>query len=258
VVQRFDGNDDGRIDILESRRAQQARDTSTTFSARANPQQDQSVVQRLAEQEVKEAFLTPDEPYFEPVDVRPDRPVETPDQRGNSADRRSVDLPQQEKVYADLVRDAQIQAGTTEKRFEEARDVQAGLFSNEVETDRKLFGDGVEVVRGRFADDPDVQKKIVDDAEVVVTTAEGEVVQTAVRADATIEQPERGRFYEETTQERKLFDQEEFDNGEVVQGDQPRKVYSELDLYADVAGLNPDNAETVVFDGPASVVRVTA
>lgn len=114
--------------------------------------------------------------------------------------------------------------------------------------------------RGRFASDPEVQQKLFDKAESAEAGRFYEEGTGEEKLYDKVAQSETGRFYEDPAQ-RKLYDEDSpeigpsgeyaeteqtwYEKAQEVEAqagtdaaaeEQPKKIYSELELYQDVAG----------------------
>ena len=265
VVQRFDNNLDGRVDLLESQRAVRARDTSSTFSARGGAiSETPSVAEQIQDREIAQSIAPPPQ--------APTAPQPAPAaQAGQSAEQGAPP----KKIFDD----AQVVSGGTaedgtvpEKIFGSEAVASQGTYSDGAPVDQKFFGDGAEVVVGRFAQDPDVSQKLSDKAGPAEPGRFYEDGTGEQKLYDKVAQTEAGRFYDEDGQ-RKLYDEADLPrSGETTQdgqpaeqslyekaqqveaqtgtaepaAEQPKKLYGELELYADVAGLGEETIEVPV------------
>lgn len=250
VIQRFDNNSDGRVDLLESQRATRARDSSFTYAARGQARAETSNVAEQVQQQEIQSSLAPR--------------AET-----NEASQQPTVAEETAKAPLKKFGDPQVlsggssEDGTVAKKYVAAEEIASqGSFTDGAPVDQKFYGDGAEVVIGRFAADTDGAQKFSDKAG----------------------QPESGKFYEAETGEQKFYDkvaQSEsgqfapedgdrkyydssqdapttadaggegqpdsslYDKAQQVEAQsagtggheqEPKKLYSELDLYSDVAG----------------------
>ena len=261
VVQRFDNNLDGRIDQLESQRAARGRDTSFTYAARGQARTDApSIAEQVQDREIAQSIVAP---------VQNSAPAPA-SQAGHSAE---TGQPAQ-KVFVD----AQVVSGGTDedgtvpkKLFGSEAVASQGTFSDGAPVDQKLYGDGAEVVIGRFAADQDGQQKLYDK---VVQAETGRFYKDGSGEQKLydkVAQSEPGRFYDGEA-ERKLYDEaEQTQTGhtgeeqgaelslyekaqqlkaqagtDVANDQQPKKLYTELELYADVAEFSNGTVEVPV------------
>jgi len=255
VVQRFDNNADGRVDLLESQRAARARDSVFTYAARGVARSEgPSVAEEVQRTEIAQA-----------ASQAASQPATTSAAAGNPTTPNGTDAAIPKKIY----QDAQVSTGGPEedgavpkKLFGSAEAASTGVFSDGAPVEQKFFGDGVELVRGRFASDPEVQQKLFDKAEGAEAGRFYEEGTGEEKLYDKVAQSETGRFYEDPSQ-RKLYDEEAVEvgpSGEYAEGEQtlyekaqqveaqtgsdvaaeeqPKKIYSELELYEDVAGYS--------------------
>lgn len=151
--------------------------------------------------------------------------------------------------------------GTVPKKvFGSEAVVSQGTFSDSAPVQQKFYGDGVEVVLGRFASDQDVQQKLSDKAGPAERGRFYEDGAGEQKLYDKVAQSEPGRFhdaqgehkfYDETklpqtahTGDAGQADQSLYEKAQQVKaqtgtdgatGQQPKKLYGELELYADVA-----------------------
>lgn len=266
VVQRFDGNSDGRVDLLESQRAARARDDSFTYAARGQALSDSpSVAEQVQDREVQQIVDPPE--LSTPSNTSQPVPAGQP---GASAEVGQA--PQ--KIFGD----AQVVSGGTsedgtvpEKIFGSDAAASQGTFSDGAPVQQKLYGDGAEVVVGRFAADSGTPQKLSDKD---VPAERGQFYEDGSGEQKLydkVAQTETGRFYDEDGQ-KKLYSEEDLPQAgtsrepeqteetlyekaqrvEAETGDgsedeqQPKKIYGELELYADVAELNGETVEVPV------------
>ncbi len=262
VVQRFDNNLDGRVDLLESQRAARARDSSSTFAARGGAlSETPSIAEQVQDREIAQSVETP------PPQAQQSAPAT---QAGQSAGQGAP----VNKIFDD----AQVVSGGTtedgtvlEKIFGSEAVASQGTFSDGAPVDQKFFGDGAEVVVGRFAQDPEVHQKLSDKAGPAEPGRFYEDGTGEQKLYDKVAQTESGRFYDEEGQ-HKLYDEADLSqSGETTDGEpaeqslydkaqqveaqtgtgepeaeQPKKIYGELNLYADVAGLGDETIEVPV------------
>lgn len=257
VVQRFDNNADGRIDLLESQRATRARDTSSTYAARGQARSETSnVAEQVQQQEIQRSF----EPQVR-QNAESQAPAPTVAEEQASAPLKKFGDPQ-------VLSGGASDEGTVLKKFVSSEEISSqGSFSDGAPVEQKFYGEGAEVVIGRFAADTDGAQKFSDRAA----------------------QAETGRFYEDGTGEQKFYDkvaqseagrfapedggQKYYDGAEDLPstagsgegqpdaslyekaqqvaaqtgghdgaGQEPKKLYGELELYSDVAGYGEEPA----------------
>lgn len=253
VVQRFDNNADGRVDLLESQRAARARDSVFTYAARGVARADgPSVAEEVQRQEAEQSVASSTTQSV------------TPSSNGNNSSEQSG---AESAVPKKIFQDPQVTTGGPEedgvvpkKLFGSVEAASTGVFSDGAPVEQKFFGEGVEIVRGRFASDPEVQQKLFDKADEVTAGRFYEDGSGEEKLYDKVAQSEAGRFYEDPS-ERKLYDDEtvqpgptgEYAEGEqslyekaqqveeqsgadIAVDEQPKKLYAELELYADVAG----------------------
>lgn len=272
VVQRFDNNADGRVDLLESQRAVRARDGSSTYAARGQAHTESAnVAARVQEREIEQAAAEASaaaQPKAFDAPATPAPPLNT------QAAAAGVAAPETQKLYGDaqVVSGGSGEDGLVPKKLFAAEEVASqGTFTDGEPVQQKFFGEGVEVVRGRVAGDPDVQQKLFDKAEAAETGRFYEDGTGEQKLYDKVAQTEAGRFYEDPA-EKKLYDETQQETTAPVPGDgstaeqslyekaqqveaqaavqtsadqQPKKLYGELDLYSDVAGLGDESGEVV-------------
>jgi hypothetical protein len=265
VVQRFDNNSDGRVDLLESQRAARARDSVFTYAARGVAKSDgPTVAEQVQRQEVEQSVApAPNAQSGQPAQQA---------QPGSAAQQ----TPAPKKIF----QDAQVVTGGPEedgavpkKLFGSAEAASTGTFSDGAPVEQKFYGDGIEVARGRFSSDPEVQQKLYDRAQESESGRFYEDGTGEQKLYDKVAQSEAGRFYQDPS-ERKLYDGEDVQTGsteeggeqeqtlyekaqevaartetDVVADRQQKKLYSELELYADVAGYGEDVPVTVDING---------
>ncbi len=255
VVQRFDNNADGRVDLLESQRAARARDSVFTYAARGVARSDgPSVAEEVQRAEIAQVSA---QAASQPT------PSVSPAVAQGSANGVDASVPK--KIF----QDAQVSTGgpdedgaVPKKLFGSIEAASTGVFSDGAPVEQKFFGDGVEVVRGRFASDPEVQQKLSDKADQAEAGRFYEDGTGEQKLYDKVAQSEAGQFYEDPSQ-RKLYDEDSVEVGpsgdfepedqslyekaqqleeqtgaDVAADVQPKKLYAELDLYADVAGYS--------------------
>lgn len=273
VVQRFDNNADGRVDLLESQRAVRARDGSSTYAARGQAHSEiANVAARVQEREIEQA-ASDSSAAAQPKTF--DTPATPASQTNAQAAAAGVAAPQPQKLYGDaqVVSGGSGEDGTVPKKLFAAEEIASqGTFSDGAPVQQKFFGEGVEVVRGRVAGDPEVQQKLFDKTEAAETGRFYEDGTGEQKLYDKVAQTEAGRFYEDPA-EKKLYDETQQEASTSVSGDgttaepslyekaqaveaqaavqtsadqQPKKLYGELDLYSDVAGLGDESDEVVV------------
>jgi hypothetical protein len=121
VVLRFDGNDDGRIDLIESQRASRARAETSSYAG------------------LYVRGVDPRAPFDTPLDAPLDAPVRTaPD----GAEQLPAD-----KTFGPPRTDAEAEA----KKFSDKALAGQGYSSGEAEVAPKFYGRGAEPVIGQFA-----------------------------------------------------------------------------------------------------------
>lgn len=274
VVQRFDNNADGRVDLLESQRAVRARDGASTYAARGQAHSElPSVVEHVQDREVEQAVSAP---------VSPPQTSAAPPPTGQQAEAQAaatgVAAPETQKIFGDaqVVSGGSGEDGTVPKKLFAAEEIASqGTFSDGAPVQQKFFGEGVELVRGRVAGDPEVQQKLFDKAETAETGRFYEDGTGEQKLYDKVAQTEAGRFYEDPA-EQKLYDEAQqeasvplpgtsaeeqslYEKAQQVEAQaglsasenqQPKKLYGELELYSDVAGLGDESGEVEV---PVSV-----
>lgn len=265
VVQRFDNNSDGRVDLLESQRAARARDSVFTYAARGVARAEgPSIAEQVQKQEVEQS-AAPD-PKVSASGPVPQGQADDPAQQ-TSAPKKVFQDPQ-------VVTGGPAEDGAVPKKlFGSSEAASTGVFSDGAPVQQKFYGEGVEVVRGRFSSDPEVQQKLYDRAEEAESGRFYEDGTGEQKLYDKVAQTEAGRFYEDPS-ERKLYDSEDVAGGptgeygedeqtlyekaqevaaqtetDVVADGQQKKLYSELDLYADVAGYGDDTPVAVDANG---------
>ena len=212
VLQRFDDNGDGRVDMLESQQAQLSRSEGLTFSG-------------LAAAPVKVEVSTPT--------------VEVP------AENTSAPQPSVNKLFVSGEQVPGEPVVTTEKKFfkdEEAASL--GAPSGTEDAPRKFYGQGAEVVLGQFAAAADATPKYSD--KVTDARSEG-----AVSEDGTgetkyydkVAQADSGQSFGEASSEGDRSYHEKAQEiatatagGEKEIG-QKKYVRTELSAYSTVAGV---------------------
>jgi hypothetical protein len=243
VVQRFDNNNDGRIDLIEANRATRSRNTDTSTFAGLAPggvraAQPQGDGPTPAEVEIALAEKAVEKPAFGPV-VSPDPTLR--------ADR---DQQAQSKYGPAVPGTPQAQAGEI-KKYADKADAGQGYVGGEQQVAQKYFGKGAEAVLGQFAA-PDQPQKYAD------------------KAQAT----ETAKFSEAGSGEAKYADkvaQTETDFAGAGQQDQPKSMYDRAqEVRAGVGESAPGLAKkavpaagaygqaVVASDGKPVVVQVTA
>ncbi|MEQ9445731.1 MAG: hypothetical protein RJS98_09210 [Rhodospirillaceae bacterium] len=262
VVQRFDNNLDGRVDLLESQRATRARDTSFTYAARGQAHTDTpTVAEQVQDKEISKSVLTP---------VAQNAPVNTSTQAQSESD---ANIPR--KIFNDVQVNS---AGTEEdgvvpKKLFAAEDIaDQGAVTDGVPVQQKFFGEGAEVVLGRFATDADVQQKLSEKAEQFETGRfyEGETGEEKLYDKVAQSEPGRfapeedGKLYGDAAVEEVPFSDNsgggtegelslyekaqqvaQRNDGASVEEQPDKKIYGELDLYSDVAGFGEAAADPV-------------
>lgn len=267
VVQRFDNNADGRVDLLESQRATRARDSSFTYAARGQARAETSnTAEQVQQQEIQRSLA-------------PRAATNTASQKPTVAEEQA-NAPLKKFGDPQVLSGGSSEDGTVAKKYVAAEEIASqGSFSDGAPVDQKFYGDGAEVVIGRFAADTDGAQKFSDKAG----------------------QPESGKFYEAGTGEQKFYDKvaqsesgrfapEEggrkyydssqdapttanaggdgqpdtslYDKAQQVESQsagtggheqEPKKLYGELELYSDVAGYG----EALPIIGEPDVEPVT-
>lgn len=275
VVQRFDNNADGRVDLLESQRAVRARDGSSTYAARGQARSETAtVVERVQDREIEQAVSTPTQPAQQQASGS--TPATQVDVQAAAA---GVATPEPQKLYGDaqVVSGGSGEDGTVPKKLFAAEEIASqGTFSDGAPVQQKFFGEGVELVRGRVAGDPEVQQKLFDKAETAETgrfyedgTGEQKLYDKVAQTEAGrfYEDPAEQKLYDETTEEPTVplpgeangSDQSLYEKAQQVEAragspttldQQPKKLYGELELYSDVAGLGEETEDPNV---PVSV-----
>lgn len=282
VVQRFDNNADGRVDLLESQRAVRARDGSSTYAARGQAlSETPSVAERVQAQEIAQAASTPI--TSGPQQQTSAAPPPTTQQAEAQAAATGVAAPEQQKIFGDaqVVSGGSAEDGTVARKLFAAEEIASqGAFADGAPVQQKFFGEGVEVVRGRFADDPEVQQKLFDKADTAEAGRFYEDGSGEQKLYDKVAQTEAGRFYQDPS-EQKLYDESQQEPAVPLPGEsgedqqtlyekaqqveaqsgqqatvdqQPKKLYGELELYSDVAGLDDGTGEAE----PVVTVPVTA
>ena len=250
VLARFDDNQNGRVDLLESRRAAKARDSSSTFAARGQAGLESSTVAQGTQEQTVEKSVS-------------DRATsETASVLAGQAGQKEDSGQEPKKIYTDsqLISGGTIDDGTVpEKVIDSEAIASQGGFSDGAPVQQKFYGDGAEIVIGRFVANADMQQQL-----------SGQMYDS-----------ESGRLYEEGSGEKKLYDKvaqsepgsfyqergEEITNrdndtaqlemsiyekaqrleaqNDVVgeQAKEIKKIYGELDLYASIAKLSEDDSE---------------
>lgn len=274
VVQRFDNNADGRVDLLESQRAVRARDGSSTYAARGQAHADTpSVAERVQDREIEQAVSSQATSQVQAATNA--APPPTGPTVEAQAEATGVAPAETQKIYGDaqVVSGGSAEDGTVPKKLFAAEEIASqGTFSDGAPVQQKFFGEGVEIVRGRVAGDPEVQQKLFDKAETAETGRFYEDGTGEQKLYDKVAQSEAGRFYEDPA-ERKLYDDAQQEAAVSLPGDpatedqslyekaqqvaaqsgltsaeeqQPKKLYGELDLYSDVAGLGDEAVDVEV------------
>ncbi|NKB43228.1 MAG: hypothetical protein GKS03_03010 [Alphaproteobacteria bacterium] len=271
AVQRFDNNADGRVDLLESQRATRARDTSFTYAARGQARSETSnVAEQVQHQEIQQSLA--------PRAETASQPAVTPSQTTVAEETARAPL----KKFGDpqVVSGGSSDEGTVTKKYVAAEEIASqGGFSDGAPVQQKFFGDGAEVVIGRFASDADAPQKFSDKAVAESGrfyeegSGEQKFYDKVAQSEPGSFAPEQGeRKYYDSSQdapttanaggdgqpEVSLYDKaqqvERQSGGHDGQGQEPKKLYGELELYSDVAGFG----EEPVIAGEVVVDPVTA
>lgn len=273
VVQRFDNNNDGRVDLLESQRAVRSRDGSSTYAARGQAHSEiPNVAERVQEREIEQAVSDSSAARQSQASGATGTPTPQADLQAAAS---GVAAPESQKLYGNeqVVSGGSGEDGTVPKKLFAAEEIASqGTFSDGEPVQQKFFGEGVEVVRGRVAGDPEVQQKLFDKAETAETGRFYEDGTGEQKLYDKVAQTEAGRFYEDPA-EQKLYEETQQESSAPVTGDaaagdqslyekaqqveaqaavqtssdqQPKKLYGELDLYADVAGLGDESSDQAV------------
>lgn len=255
VVQRFDNNLDGRVDLLESQRATRARDTSFTYAARGQAHTDTpTVAEQVQDKEISESVSAP---------IPQNTPVNTSTTAQSESD---ANIPR--KIFNDVQVNS---AGTEEdgavpkKLFAAEEIAEQGAVTDGVPVQQKFYGEGSEVVLGRFTTDADVQQKLSEKAEQFETGRfyEGETGEEKLYDKVAQSEPGRfapeedGKLYGDeageevpfsgtpggdgTEEELSLYEKAQQvaqrTDGASVEEETDKKIYGELELYSDVAGF---------------------
>lgn len=254
VVQRFDNNSDGRIDILESQRATRARDASSTFAARGQARSESSnVAHQVQAQEIERSFESQSKPV----------------QQAQTVAQETAEAPLKKFGDPQVLSGGSSDEGTVIKKYAAAEDIASqGGFSDGAPVETKFYGDGAEVVIGRFAADTDGAQKFSDKAAQAETgrfyedgTGEQKFYDKVAQSEAGRFAPEQGehKYYDgaedlpangggEGQPEVSLYDKaqqvEAQSGGHGGTGQEPKKLYGELELYSDVAGYGDEPAVT--------------
>ncbi|MBT4741516.1 MAG: hypothetical protein HOH20_14305 [Rhodospirillaceae bacterium] len=270
AVQRFDNNSDGRVDLLESHRATRARDTSFTYAARGQARAETSnVAEQVQQQEIQQSLA--------PRAETASQPSVAPSQTTVAEETAKAPL----KKFGDpqVVSGGSSEEGTVTKKYVAAEEIASqGGFSDGAPVQQKFFGDGAEVVIGRFAADTDGPQKFADKAvaESGRYYEEGSGEQkfydkVAQSEPGSFAPDQDGKKYYDSAEdapatangsgsgqpEASLYEKaqqvESQAGGHGGTGQEPKKLYGELELYSDVAGLG----EEPVIAGESVVATVT-
>lgn len=253
AVQRFDNNADGRIDLLESQRATRARDTSFTYAARGQAR-------------VETAAVTPQVP--QPSAQQAPRAVANHDAAPvvTSVAEETAKAPLKKFGDPQVVSGGSSEDGTVAKKYVAAEEVASqGGFSDGAPVQQKFFGDGAEVVIGRFAADTDAPQKFSDKAVAESGryyeegSGEQKFYDKVAQSESGSFAPEQdGKKYYDSAEdvpatangggsgqpEASLYEKaqqvESQTGGHGGAGQEPKKLYGELELYSDVAGFGDE------------------
>ena len=147
ILQRFDANGDGRVDLIEAARAGVAREGVFTFAGLASASQDSAVQTEVA--------------------VQPQVAV--------AADAAPVVATTVDSAGKKLFTAAEAGAGPAKKFFNAV--AAQGAPTGHVDAPKKFYGQGAEVVVGKFAvaeNTPKIADKVPADEKVVATEDGGE------------------------------------------------------------------------------------
>ncbi len=222
ILQRFDNNGDGRVDLIEAARAGLAREGVFTFAGLAGGSQ------------TDEPAAPAPAPILEPI-ASVAAPQATPVAVDDQGDKKIF-------TSADVAGAAQ-----TKKFFVAAQAAAAqGTASGVADAPKKFYGQGAEIVVGKFAvaeAQPKFVEKAAEKAHVAITEDGGETkVHTKVAQTDTDQS--QGKAGGETSSGST------YEKAKAIEADGPaKKVLVEVTAYADASAI---------IDAAASEVAATA
>ncbi|MEQ9449933.1 MAG: hypothetical protein RLN70_13675 [Rhodospirillaceae bacterium] len=240
VLQRFDDNGDGRVDMLESQQVLLSRNNSvTTFAGLA-----------ASPARIETKSFAPEQPVD--ASPRPAPPVANPDQHVTA-----------KKFFVSPGQPGGEDAGVavSKKFFGAAETASLGAPTDSADAPRKFYGQGAEVVIGQFAAAHDATPKYyVKGEDARSPGAISEDGTGEVKYYDKVAQSDSGRtFGDSTSGESSYYEKAQQAAGSLSGGtgapEQKKFVHAELTVYSETAQITGEGAPRTV---PAGSTVITA